>query len=171
MHGRAHILDPGHRAQRPDRLSDDSGGEHESLQHVPMHAGSRREAGFAHHRDIQLHDAQDARRLLLAVPHSLWPGLPRRLRRTHADVRLHDRTDGGGFLMAAETQAPATGAAGRGPSHGLRIFLLWLVLAAAADLIYWLGLGPNVPPGTLSAAAPGQQFGLNVSAGLHLTGA
>ncbi len=64
--------------------------------------------------------------------------------------------------MAAETQAPATGAAGREPSHGLRIFLLWLVLAVAADLIYWFVLGPNVPPGTLSSAAQGQQFDLNV---------
>jgi cytochrome c oxidase subunit 2 len=64
--------------------------------------------------------------------------------------------------MAAETQAPATGAAGREPSHGLRIFLIWLVLAAAADLIYWFVLGPDVPPGTMGSAAQGQQFDINV---------
>ena len=62
--------------------------------------------------------------------------------------------------MAADTQA--TGAAGRQPSHGLRIFLIWLVLAVAADLLYWFLLGPNVPPGKLGSSAQGQQFDINV---------
>jgi cytochrome c oxidase subunit II len=63
--------------------------------------------------------------------------------------------------MAAETAAPA-GAASREPGHGLRIFVIWLILAVAADLIYWFVLGPNVPPGHLGSAAQGQQFDINV---------
>ena len=64
--------------------------------------------------------------------------------------------------MAAETAAPATGGAGGEPNHGLRIGLIWLVLAAAVDLVYWFVLGPNVPPGHLGSAAQGQQFDINV---------
>jgi cytochrome c oxidase subunit II len=62
--------------------------------------------------------------------------------------------------MAADTAEPAT--AGREPSHGLRIFLIWLVAAVALDLIYWFVLGPIVPPGKLGSAAQGQQFDINV---------
>ena len=64
--------------------------------------------------------------------------------------------------MAADTAAPATGATAREPSHGLRIAVIWLVAALAADLIYWFVLGPIVPPGKLGSAAQGQQFDLNV---------
>jgi cytochrome c oxidase subunit 2 len=64
--------------------------------------------------------------------------------------------------MAAETEASATGGAAREPNHGLRIFLIWLILALAADLLYWFVLGPNVPPGNLGSAAEGQQFDINV---------
>jgi len=64
--------------------------------------------------------------------------------------------------MAAETEVPATGPAGREPNHGLRIFLIWLVVSLAADLIYWFVLGPDVPPGTLGSAAQGQRFDINV---------
>ena len=64
--------------------------------------------------------------------------------------------------MAAETQAPAAGADERGPNHGLRIFIIWLLISAAADLIYWYVIGPDVPPGKLGSAAQGQQFDINV---------
>ena len=63
-------------------------------------------------------------------------------------------------LMAADTAAPSP--AGREPSHGLRIFLIWLVVALAVDLFYWFVLGPIVPPGKLGSAAQGQQFDINV---------
>ncbi len=62
--------------------------------------------------------------------------------------------------MAADSAAPAS--ASREPSHGLRIFLIWLVVSLAADLIYWFVLGPIVPPGKLGSAAQGQQFDVNV---------
>ena len=62
--------------------------------------------------------------------------------------------------MAADTAAPT--AAGREPSHGRRLVVIWLVAALALDLFYWFVLGPNVPPGKLGSAAQGQQFDINV---------
>jgi cytochrome c oxidase subunit 2 len=62
--------------------------------------------------------------------------------------------------MAADTAAPS--GAGREPSHGLRILVVWIVVAIALDLIYWFLLGPNVPPGRLGSAAQGQQFDINI---------
>jgi cytochrome c oxidase subunit II len=64
--------------------------------------------------------------------------------------------------MAGENHAQATGGPAREPNHGLRIFLIWLVVALAADLLYWFVLGPDVPPGHLGSAAQGQQFDINV---------
>jgi cytochrome c oxidase subunit 2 len=60
--------------------------------------------------------------------------------------------------MAADSQ-PTTPDAGRGgPKHGLRIFLIWIVLAIVADLLIGLVLGPHIPPGKMSSSAEdGQQ--------------
>ena len=66
--------------------------------------------------------------------------------------------------MAAGTAA-GSGPAPAGPDpagagearHGLRIFLLWLPLAVAADLLIWLVLGPHLPPGAMASAAANQQ--------------
>jgi len=59
--------------------------------------------------------------------------------------------------MAAGTAA-GPGPAGAGQArHGLRIFLLWLPLAVAADLLIWLVLGPHLPPGAMASAAANQQ--------------
>ena len=33
-----------------------------------------------------------------------------------------------------------------GPNHGLRIFLIWLPIAVAADLLIWIVWGPHLPP-------------------------
>src|ERR1700689_3830117 len=90
--------------------------------------------------------------------------LHRRLRRPDADDRLHDRTNGGGVLMAAETSAPATGADDGQPNHGARIFIIWLVVALAADLLIWFVLGPHLPPGNMASASGGQQFDIKVMA-------
>jgi len=51
----------------------------------------------------------------------------------------------------------AAGTAAGQARHGLRIFLLWLPLAVAADLLIWLALGPHLPPGTMASAAANQQ--------------
>ena len=55
--------------------------------------------------------------------------------------------------MAAEappTSTPQHAAGPSGPNHGLRIFLIWLPVAIAADLIIWLVWKPHMPPGAMS---------------------
>src|SRR5215467_6300587 len=64
--------------------------------------------------------------------------------------------------MAAAT-APAQ-AGRREPNHGLRIFLIWLPVALAADLLIWFVWGPHMPPGDMADQARGQQFDINVMA-------
>ncbi len=64
--------------------------------------------------------------------------------------------------MTAESQAPAPGQAG--PSHGRRIFLLWIVLALAADLLIWFVLGPHLPPGKMSTTAVENQTAIKLMA-------
>ncbi len=67
--------------------------------------------------------------------------------------------------MAAEAPAqPPAAAQSGGPNHGLRIFLPWLVLSAAADLIIWIVWRPHLPPGAMSSAAVNQQFDIAVMA-------
>jgi cytochrome c oxidase subunit II len=44
------------------------------------------------------------------------------------------------------------------PNHGLRIFLTWLPLAVAADLLIWFLLYPHMPPGRMSSSASHQAF-------------
>jgi cytochrome c oxidase subunit II len=58
----------------------------------------------------------------------------------------------------AEVSAPA------GPNHGLRIFLIWLPIAVAADLLIWIVLGPHLPPGRMSDTAASQQWDIQVLA-------
>jgi cytochrome c oxidase subunit II len=65
--------------------------------------------------------------------------------------------------MAAATDAQAE-AGRREPNHGLRIFLIWLPIALAADLIIWFVWGPHMPPGDLSNTAASQQNDINVMA-------
>ena len=51
-----------------------------------------------------------------------------------------------------------------GARHGLRIFLIWLPLAVAADLLIWFALYPHLPPGRMTDQAQGQQFDIAVMA-------
>ena len=65
----------------------------------------------------------------------------------------------------ATTEAPAPAEAERRePNHGLRIFLIWLPVALAADLIIWFVWGPHMPPGDQSSTAASQQNDINVMA-------
>ena len=67
--------------------------------------------------------------------------------------------------MAADTEATVSAGAGRHePNHGLRIFLIWLPVALAADLLIWFVWGPHMPPGALSNTAASQQTDINVMA-------
>ncbi len=63
----------------------------------------------------------------------------------------------------ATTQTPSVSAPAE-PRHGLRIFLIWIVLALAADLVIWFVWYPHLPPGDLSDAARHQQFDIAVMA-------
>lgn len=64
--------------------------------------------------------------------------------------------------MAAQAQVPGAGSGQPEPRHGMRIFLIWIVLAVAADLLLWFVLGPHMPPGNMSSSAASQQFDINV---------
>jgi cytochrome c oxidase subunit 2 len=67
--------------------------------------------------------------------------------------------------MAAAEATPATGGnTGRETRHGLRIFLIWIVLALAADLVIWFVWYPHLPPGRMSESAKHQQFDIAVLA-------
>jgi cytochrome c oxidase subunit II len=48
------------------------------------------------------------------------------------------------------------------PNHGLRIFLIWLPIAVAADLLLYFVYGPHMPPGRMSNSAASQQFDIKV---------
>jgi cytochrome c oxidase subunit 2 len=50
------------------------------------------------------------------------------------------------------------------PRHGRRIFLMWIVLALAADLVIWFVWKPHLPPGDMSSSAQHQQFDIAVMA-------
>jgi cytochrome c oxidase subunit 2 len=66
--------------------------------------------------------------------------------------------------MAAESSANAPSGARPEPNHGIRIFIPWLILSLAADLIIWFVWGPHMPPGDMSSSASSQQFDINVLA-------
>jgi cytochrome c oxidase subunit II len=66
--------------------------------------------------------------------------------------------------MSAAADAPAPPTASAGPSHGRRIFLIWLPAAVIADLLIWFVWGPHLPPGVMSSSASVQQFAIKVMA-------
>ena len=53
---------------------------------------------------------------------------------------------------------------GSEPRHGLRLFLIWLVLSLAATLVIWFVWSPHMPPGDMSDQARHQQFDIAVLA-------
>ena len=57
----------------------------------------------------------------------------------------------------AASEAPAAPAKAE-PNHGLRIFLIWIVLALVADLLIWFVWYPHLPPGDQTSSAQHQQF-------------
>ena len=65
--------------------------------------------------------------------------------------------------MAASTAPePLQAGTSGGPNHGLRIFLIWLPVALAADLLLFFVYGPHMPPGIMSNSAASQQFDIKV---------
>jgi cytochrome c oxidase subunit 2 len=67
-------------------------------------------------------------------------------------------------MAAAEESAAISQADGSEPNHGLRIFIPWLVIALAVDLIIWFVWYPHLPPGRMTDSAQGQQFDIAVLA-------
>ncbi len=67
-------------------------------------------------------------------------------------------------MATTETPAAGTPAPRSEPNHGLRMFLIWIVLALAADLIIWFVWYPHIPPGRMSNSAMHQQFDITVLA-------
>jgi cytochrome c oxidase subunit 2 len=65
----------------------------------------------------------------------------------------------------SETTAHVPAAEGRRePKHWLRLLIIWLVLALAADLVTWFVWYPHMPPGRMSKSASDQQFDIGVLA-------
>ena len=64
--------------------------------------------------------------------------------------------------MAASVPEDAQGPGSTGPNHALRIFLIWLPIAVAADLLLYFVYGPHMPPGQMSNTAQSQQFDIKV---------
>jgi cytochrome c oxidase subunit II len=64
--------------------------------------------------------------------------------------------------MAASVAEDAPGQRAAGPNHGLRIFIIWLPLAVAADIVLYFVYGPHMPPGRMSTSAASQQFDIKV---------
>ncbi len=67
-------------------------------------------------------------------------------------------------MSSAEITPTTGGDASAEPRHGLRLFLIWLVLALAADLVIWFVWYPHLPPGRMSSSAANQQFDIAVLA-------
>ena len=67
-------------------------------------------------------------------------------------------------MTTTETSAAGTPASRSEPRHGLRIFLIWIILSLAATLVIWFVWYPHMPPGRMSDAATHQQFDIAVLA-------
>lgn len=57
--------------------------------------------------------------------------------------------------MAAETSAPAGGQGG--PSHAIRLAVMWIAGSVIGDILIWFVLGPHLPPGRMSTSAVEEQ--------------
>ncbi len=67
-------------------------------------------------------------------------------------------------MSSAEITEMTGGSRPAEPNHALRLFVIWFVLALAADLIIWFVWYPHMPPGRMSDSAKGQQFDIAVLA-------
>jgi cytochrome c oxidase subunit 2 len=62
----------------------------------------------------------------------------------------------------ATTETPQAPGPASEPNHGLRMLVIWFVLALPIDLLIWLLAKPHLPPGDMSSAAQHQQFDIAV---------
>jgi cytochrome c oxidase subunit 2 len=68
----------------------------------------------------------------------------------------------------ASVEAQASGSGQREPNHGMRIFVLSVVLAVIFDSLFWFLLSPHMPPGTMTSSAASEQFDINVLAAIAI---
>src|SRR5258708_32772842 len=71
---------------------------------------------------------------------------------------------GGAGWSATDPPGAAGANASPEPSHGWRLFAIWLVLSVPACLVIWFAWYPHMPPGRLSDSAKHQQFDIAVLA-------
>jgi cytochrome c oxidase subunit 2 len=67
---------------------------------------------------------------------------------------------GGSQAMASRTGAQR--AKGEDAHHWRRLIIIWVVASVALDLLFYLLVGPHVPPGRMSSTAGGAVFDFNV---------
>ncbi|MHB8295221.1 MAG: cytochrome c oxidase subunit II [Acidimicrobiales bacterium] len=60
------------------------------------------------------------------------------------------------------TPSTTQGGSAGGPRHGVRIAVIWAVVAVVSMFIMYFVVGPLIPPGTMSSSATGQQFDAKV---------
>ena len=65
-----------------------------------------------------------------------------------------------GARMSSQTVGGVGG--GTEPRHFARMFVIWLILATIADVLFYTLVGPHVPPGTMTTSAKDVQFDFNV---------
>lgn len=74
-----------------------------------------------------------------------------------------DNAESEGQGVAAEAEAEAVIAQpGKEPRHIWRMVAIWLVLSAVLDPLFYILVGPHVPPGTMTSAAKDNQFDFNI---------
>jgi cytochrome c oxidase subunit 2 len=67
--------------------------------------------------------------------------------------------DDAGAAPAGPSQPPASN---DGARHWTRIIVVWLVVSAVSDSLFYFWAGPHIPPGRMSSTASGAQFDFNV---------
>jgi cytochrome c oxidase subunit 2 len=68
-------------------------------------------------------------------------------------------TDSGATVSTSGTDSAAPV---RQPRHFLRMFLIWIVIAVVADVLFYVLVGPHIPPGTMTSSASSNQFDFNI---------
>ncbi len=63
---------------------------------------------------------------------------------------------------SSASSAGGDSAGGPREGHFRKIFLIWLVLAVAGDLLFYFLAGPHMPPGRMTDVAGGAQFDFNI---------
>src|SRR5580704_1714319 len=138
----ARVLDP---AGRP------GGAARGHIRHreEPVQQRALRPVVRPHHDHLHVPDARQGA-VPVAVLRAVRRGIHRRVRRPHADRRLHGRLHQG--RMSASGEAVNV----EGTRHWRNVILLWLLASVIMVPVVVFVLGPGLPPGNGSVEASGQ---------------